>query len=70
MAQMLISEGVQPDPKKAAEVAWDVMSRTGQRMMKDQVRLEGRDENIAELQSHFGQIFARKLPLWRALGVI
>jgi hypothetical protein len=70
MAQLLISEGVPPDAKKAAELAWEVMTRTGQRMMKDKARLEGPDENIAELQSHFSQIFARKLPLWRALGVV
>jgi SAM-dependent methyltransferase len=70
VAILAMAEGMKLDPHAVAKFGWEIMHRNGQRMLKDKVKLQSPDDNIKELQAHLEHVCERKLPVWKALGVI
>lgn len=65
-----LQRGVPKDPKKLAEDAWSVMERSGRRLIKNNERVESKDENIALLEAQLPSIMTKSLPLWKSLGIL
>ena len=56
-------------PEAAARSAWQVMARTGRRLVRDGQVLQDVAANQVELARRFAKFNAAKLPLYKALGV-
>lgn len=56
-------------PAEWVQVAWDILSAQGQRIIKDGVTLEGAEANIAELTERAEELVAL-LPTLKALGIV
>jgi len=70
VAILALAQGMKPDPKEVARFGWSLMQRTGQRMVRDKASLETPEDNIAELEAHLQRVYARQLPVWKALDVV
>jgi len=71
--QQLFLLALQQGKKKPAEWAqsvWEVLSRQGQRLVKDGATLENPEDNLAELKRQAAEFDARQLPVLRALKVV
>jgi SAM-dependent methyltransferase len=64
-----ISQGKKA-PQDWAEVAWQILSDQGQRIMKDGKAIESSDENVIELENQAKQFALSQLPILRALQVL
>jgi hypothetical protein len=53
-----------------AAFAWELLSAQGQRVSKDGKALESPEENIAELTISAREFATKRLPVFRALGVV
>ena len=65
---LAIAEGAN-DPAKWAANALAVLSQQGQRIIKDGVKLESVNQNLAEVNVQAVVVRDSKLPILRALGV-
>ena len=63
-----------PDaPRDAAAIAsraWRLMAVQGRRLLRNGAPIEGDEQNIAELTMLVGEVLAKKLPVWRQLGIL
>lgn len=50
--------------------AWDIMRKTGRRLLKDGRTLESADDNLAELAVQLATFMSQKAPMWRQLGIL
>ena len=64
-----LSEG-KKRPHEWAQFAWQVLSRQGQRIVKQGKPLETPDENLAELQSQAETFAEKQLPVLRGLQIV
>ncbi|SFU38964.1 class I SAM-dependent methyltransferase [Pseudoduganella namucuonensis] len=67
---LMSKQRVEADATALATAGWPIMAAQGRRMMKDGVRLESDQENLAELRQHIGAILEEQLPLWRKLNML
>lgn len=65
---LAIRQGKQ-NPSDWAFVAWEYLSKQGQRIVKEGKRLESAEENLAELSTQAIEFAEKRLPILRALGV-
>lgn len=62
--------GVPADGQKVGEYIWSLMERTGRRLMKDNKRVESKQESLALLRSQLPPLLEKSLPVWRSLGAV
>ncbi len=65
-----LMSGVSQDARKLAEFAWSVMERSGRRLVKDQKRVETKQENLALLEAELPSLIANSVPMWKSLGIL
>ena len=66
-------EAIQHGKKTAPELAqhvWAIFSAQGQAIVKEGKALEGKDANVAELQSQADSFLTKQLPVLKALEMI
>ena len=56
-------------PAEWATAAWDIISRQGQRLVKDGKTIESAAENLDELTTHAELFFEKQFPILKALGI-
>jgi len=57
------------DPRKWVERAWAILSKQGQRLVKDGKALEGADENLAQLTEQANTFAEKRLPILKNLRI-
>ena len=62
--------GLPQDPPKLAEFAWSVMERSGRRLVKDQKRVETKQESLRLLESELPPLITKSVPVWKSLGIL
>jgi hypothetical protein len=63
------SEGLRDAPEWA-KFTWDILSKQGQRILRDGKRLEGDEDNLAELNTQATAFKTKLLPILKALGIV
>jgi hypothetical protein len=58
------------DENTFVDAAWQLLARTGRRLVKDGVQLTTKEASVAELKSIHANFHANKRDLWRKLGVL
>lgn len=53
-----------------AGFAWEIMRKTGRRLLKDGRTLESAGDNLAELADQIATFMSQKAPMWRQLGIL
>ena len=46
------------------------MERSGRRLVKDQKRVETKQENLALLEAELPSLIANSVPMWKSLGIL
>lgn len=67
---LLAARGIETDVNALTKAAWPLMRAQGRHMVKEGVRLEAEDDNLAELASHIGTVLQQQLPIWRNLNML
>jgi SAM-dependent methyltransferase len=65
-----VQENSKATPSQIASESWVFMQQAGQRLVKDGVALQTREETLPELEAQLTTFFSERLPLWRSLGVL
>jgi SAM-dependent methyltransferase len=72
--QMLAALALLENPKitvpQTVDFAWDLMSRTGQRLMKDGKMIQSKEETLPELEEQLTGFFSDRIPVWKTMGVL
>ena len=58
------------DAPALARYVWRLMSRLGERIIKNGEKIMSDDETIAELERALGEFIDQRVPLLRALGIV
>ena len=66
---LAITEG-KKDPPEWARFGWATLSSQGQRVVVDGKRLETPEQNLSHLTEQAADFARKRLPVFRALGVI
>ena len=66
---LLARHGAKSQPAEWAKTAWDMISKQGQRLVKDGKTIESAAENLDELTAQAKVFAERQLPILKALGI-
>jgi hypothetical protein len=70
LAALALLENPKITVPQTVDFAWDLMSQTGQRLMKNGQMIQSKEETLPELEEQLTTFFSDRIPIWRNMGVL